>query len=307
MKEPLISLIYPCSQAEFFAHYADNTPLVVHHVGERIRALTELPFLASLDTLLASWPHTVEAYLPGIADEANSIAIPTDEALTHFHKGAGLLFNDINRISAVLAQWLESLKYALGLSSLTYARSLVYAIPAGKGTAPHFDQNINFVLQMHGTKKWWVAPNHHVEHPMSRHTIGLPMDPELGTYTERAMPAQFPAHAAAFILQPGSLLFVPRGAWHTTKALTDALSLTFTFSAPTWIDLFTAALRGRLAQSSAWRATANFVTDPKRAHEARETFDALLAELAHDVPNWHAADILRATEAGHERGTPNTG
>jgi 50S ribosomal protein L16 3-hydroxylase len=171
--------MYPYSQSEFFDHYADNTPLVVHHVGERIRALTELPFLASLDTLLASWPHKVDAYLPGIADEANSIAIPTDEALTHFHKGAGLLFNDINRISAVLEQWLESLKYALGLSSLTYARSLVYAIPAGKGTAPHFDQNINFVLQMHGTKKWWVAPNHHVEHPMSRHTIGLPMDPEL--------------------------------------------------------------------------------------------------------------------------------
>jgi len=98
MQEPLIALMYPYSQSEFFDHYADNTPLVVHHVGERIRALTELPFLASLDTLLASWPHKVDAYLPGIADEANSIAIPTDEALTHFHKGAGLLFNDINRI-----------------------------------------------------------------------------------------------------------------------------------------------------------------------------------------------------------------
>ena len=299
MKDPLISLIYPCSKSEFFDHYTDNTPLVVHHLGARIRELTELPFLASLDTLLASWPHKVDAYLPGIADEANSMAITTDEALTHFTNGAGLLFNDINRISTVLEQWLESLKYALGLSSLTYARNLVYAMPAGKGTAPHFDQNINFVLQVHGTKKWWVAPNHHVVHPMSRHTIGLPMDPELGTYTERAMPEQFPEHAAAFVLQPGSLLFVPRGAWHKTEALTDALSLNFTFSAPTWIDLFTAALRARLAQSSAWRETANFVTDPARAHEARGKFDALRAELAHDVPNWQAADFLRATEAGH--------
>ena len=184
MKKPLKSLIYPYSKSEFFDHYEENTPLVVHDLGESIRELTELPFLESLETLLASWPNKVDAYLPGIADEANSIEIPTEEALKHFGNGMGLLFNDINIISSVLEKWLEALKYELGLSSLTYARNLVYAIPAGKGTAPHFDQNINFVLQIHGTKKWRVAPNQHVESPMSRHTIGLPIDPELGSYTE---------------------------------------------------------------------------------------------------------------------------
>jgi len=298
MKNPLQSLIYPYSKSEFFAHYEDNAPLVIHDLGESIRELTALPFLESLETLLAFWPNKVDAYLPGIADEDNSIAITTAEAPTHFENGRGLLFNDINTLSPVLKKWLEALTYELGLSSLTYARNLVYATPAGKGTAPHFDQNINFVLQMHGTKKWWVAPNQHVEGPMSRHTIGLPIDPELGSYTEGAMPEQFPENAAEFVLQPGSLLFVPRGAWHKTEALTDALSLNFTLSAPTWIDLVTAALRGRLAQSSEWRETANFVTDTERVHEAVEKLDALLSDLAQDIPNWNAADILGATEAG---------
>ena len=298
MKTSLTSLIYPYSRSEFFEHYAGNTPLVVHDLGESIRELTALPFLASLETLLASWPKKVDAYLPGIPDEDNATEIPTQEALTYFENGTGLLFNDINILSPVLERWLESLKYELGLSSLTYARNLVYATPAGQGTAPHFDQNINFVLQIHGTKKWWVAPNQHVEEPMSRYTIGLPIDPELGSYTKRAMPEQFPDNGAEFVLEPCSLLFVPRGAWHTTEALTDALSLNFTFSAPTWIDIVTAALRGRLAQSSEWRETANFVTDEERAHEAMEKLDALLADLAQDVPNWTAADILGATEAG---------
>ena len=298
MKKSLQSLIYPYAASEFFEHYEGNIPLVIHDLGESIRELTALPFLASLETLLASWPKKVDAYLPGIADEDNAIEITTGEALTHFENGRGLLFNDINSISPVLERWLESLKYELGLSSLTYARNLVYATPAGKGTAPHFDQNINFVLQLHGIKKWWVAPNQHVEGPMSRHTIGLPLDPELSSYIKRAMPEQFPDNGTAFILKPGSLLFVPRGAWHTTEALTDALSLNFTFSAPTWIDIVTAALRGRLAQSSEWRETANFVTDKERAHEAMEKLDALLADLAQDVPSWNAADILGATEAG---------
>jgi len=298
MKKTLRSLIYPYSKSEFFDHYEANSPLVTHDLGERIRELTELPFLHSLETLLASWPNKVDAYLPGIADEANSIEITPGEARQHFDHGMGLLFNDINRISPLLERWLESLKYELGLSSLTYARNLVYAIPAGQGTAPHFDQNINFVLQIHGTKKWWMAPNKEVEGPMSRHTIGLPMDPELGSYTERAMPEQFPDDAEEFVLHPGSLLFVPRGVWHKTEALTDALSLNFTFSAPTWIDILTTALRSRLAQSSDWRETANFGTDKERAHEATEKLDALLSELVQDLPNWHAANILEVTEAG---------
>ena len=298
MKKSLQSLIYPYATSEFFEHYEGNTPLVIHDLGESIRELTALPFLASLETLLASWPKKVDAYLPGIADEDNAIAITTQEALTHFENGRGLLFNDINTISPVLQRRLESLKYELGLSSLTYARNLVYATPAGQGTAPHFDQNINFVLQIHGTKKWWVAPNQHVEGPLSRYTIGLPIDPELGSYTKRAMPEQFPDNGAEFVLQPGSLLFVPRGAWHKTEALTDAFSLNFTFSAPTWIDIVTATLRGRLAQSSEWRETANFVTDKERVHEAMEKLDALLSDLAQDVPNWTAADILGTTEAG---------
>ena len=56
------------------------------------------------------------------------------------------------------------------------------------------------------------------------------------------------------------------------------------------------ALRGRLAQSSDWRATANFVTDEQLHAHAIEKFDFLLKELAQDVPSWEARDILAATE-----------
>ena len=300
MKQALESLIHPYSKSEFFGHYEGDTPFVVHDLGESIRELTELPFLESLKDLLASWPNKVDAYLTGIADEANSKEITAAEAPEQFENGAGLIFNDVNTISSLLEEWLESLRYELGLSALTYRRSLVYAIPAGKGTAPHFDQNINFVLQIHGTKLWWVAGNEYVKRPMSRHTIGLPIDPELESYAEKAMPERFPDNAEKFVLKPGSLLFVPRGAWHKTEAITDALSLNFTFSAPTWIDILAAALRGRLALSSEWRATAIMLTAREGAPEATEKLNALLAELTRDVPNWNAADILEVTEAVHD-------
>ena len=40
------------------------------------------------------------------------------------------------------------------------------------------------------------------------------------------------------------------------------------------------------------------MTDKERVHEAMEKLDALLSDLAQDVPNWTAADILGTTEAG---------
>jgi len=62
------------------------------------------------------------------------------------------------------------------------------------------------------------------------------------------------------------------------------------------MDIFLTALRGRLAQSRDWRETADFVTDSDLKNYAKEKFDFLLKELAQDVPNWEARDILSATE-----------
>lgn len=262
---------------------------MVHGLAATIRTLTEIPALASLEALLACWPDPVQVHLPRIADEASSIAASPQDARKLFDNGMGLLFNDVESLAPQLPVWLDAIRRDLQLSALTQGRCLVYATPAGKGTAPHFDQNVNFVLQLHGTKTWSLAANDHVRGPMTRHTMGLPVDPELQSYARLPMPTAMPVDSREIVLEPGSMLFVPRGVWHATHASTDALSLNFTYSAPTWIDVFTAALRSRLALSDEWRETA--------APAAAARFEALLRELADDVPNWTAVDILDATEA----------
>lgn len=301
MKKSLEAIIGPMSREEFLDHYLKNRPVLASGLLEKLSELTELPFLKSLDTLFSAWPTDVTAYLPGIADEGNSKKVTALEARELFEQGHGLCFDDANNFSSLLQQWPEAIRSDLGLSELTYSRSLIYAIKEGKGTAPHFDQNINFVIQISGTKKWWIAPNTHVENPLTRHTIGLDIDPELASYTNGSMPEQFPENSTEFLLKPGSMLFVPRGSWHRTEAISDAVSLNFTFTAPSWIDIFTTALRGRLTQSSEWRETANFVTDSELHDLAAEKFDLLLSELAHEIPYWRARDILEVTEHPHNQ------
>jgi 50S ribosomal protein L16 3-hydroxylase len=298
MTSPLEEMFSPMTRSQFFEHYSGDVPVVVNNVQDVFSSLTSLPFLTSLDDLLRVWPSQVSAYLPGTPDEVNSGKVSVTEAKRVFiEEGRGLCFDDVDDYCPEINQWLEVLKADLGISNLTISRSLIYAIAKGNGTATHFDQNINFVYQVHGTKKWWLAPNTSVRNPMTRHTPGHPLDPELASYADRDMPAGMPEDALEFLLEPGSLMFLPRGTWHKTEALSDAISLNFTYSAPTWIDILTAALRGRLAGSSVWRETASFVNDADLHGDAIDKFDHLLSELAEDVQEWEAFDILRATES----------
>ena len=297
MKKGLSALLHPMSMDDFFSAYQSSQPFVIQHNADQIKPLLDLPFLSSLEALLQIWPSSIDVHLPDIRDEASSITTNAEEANNCFNQGMGLLFNEAQNLSPLLKEWLDIMRLEMGLSSMCYSRCLIYATPDGKGTAPHFDQNINFVLQIHGIKKWRMAPNQHVENPLTRHTMGLPADPEMMSYLESPLPLNMPADAKTYELKPGSLLFVPRGYWHETEAEGDALALNFTFTAPTWLDLFTAALRGRLALSPEWRKTADGLADRARFDQAELKFDQLLNQLLDDMPNWRATDILSATES----------
>jgi 50S ribosomal protein L16 3-hydroxylase len=288
MTPGLAALIHPHSVSELGGSFRRNEPFVVHGMRDSVAELFAIPFLGSREALLGAWPDQIQVHLPDIADEASSISASPHDARTLFASGMGLLFDEAQLYAPQLVPWLEAIRADLGLSALTQRRCLVYATPAGKGTAAHFDQNVNFVLQVHGTKTWRLAPNENVTRPMTRHTMGLLVDAELQSYARLPMPDVLPADSIEIVLEPGSVLFVPRGTWHATHATGDALSLNFTFSPPTWIDVFTAALRSRLALSSDWRETA--------APLSVATFDALLRELADDAPHWNATEILAATE-----------
>lgn len=296
MKLDLKTLIHPRVKADFFSSYSKHEPFLVHH-DKPLEILGQLPFLNSLESLLNSWPYPIEAHLPDVRDEASAIETTAQDARKLFQNGMGLLFKEANKISPLLQDWVQNIRADLSLSNLTFARNLIYATPDGKGTAPHFDQNLNFVLQLHGTKIWTMAPNNDVLHPMTRHTMGQETDPELGSYLERPLPTQMPKKVEGYELKPGSLLFIPRGYWHATESEGDSLALNFTFTAPTWIDLLTAALRGRLAQAPHWRETADGVSDPATREMAEFKFNELLAELKQDIPHWRAEDILDATDS----------
>jgi 50S ribosomal protein L16 3-hydroxylase len=294
----LACLLGSLSVEEFLEGPWPQEPYVVHELDQTIQPLKQIPFLQSLNGLLGFWPHQVQVHLPDVADESSAIHATAQDARKLFANKMALLFNNAHTLSPVLTEWLQVIAKDLGLPASTHGRCMLYATPDGKGTSAHFDQNINFVVQLHGIKKWWLAANEHVENPTQRFTIGQPMDPELASYVSGPMPSEMPSDRQEFVLKPGSMLFVPRGYWHSTEASGEALALNFTYSQPTWADLMTMALKSRLLLSPEWRDLADGVTseDADRRLLAQQKFDVLLAELVDDLPNWQAADILGSTE-----------
>lgn len=280
--------------------YNDNSPFFVKKMSIHINEIIKLNFLDGLDELLASWSKNVFAHLPDVNDEANSIEVSAEDAAKLFKTGLGLRFSDVNKKSQVLEEWLKDIQNQFGFSQLTNSRCIAYATPKNKGNAAHFDQNYNIVLQLTGKKKWWIAENNTVYNPLTRHTLNTPTDPELQSYTFEDWPESMPNDAQEFELGPGSLLFVPRGAWHQTLASEDSLALNFTFSAPTYLDTLSAALRGRLAQSPKWRDTIDGLNSEEGFIKCSETFNELLEELKVDVQSWEAMGILGATEFSQE-------
>ena len=143
MNETLEAFVGPDSIDDFFKAFESNTAFVVHGLDRSINELTALPFLESLKKLVDFWPKEVEVHLPDLSDEASAVQATPKKALEMHQAGMGLLFNDVNTISPILTTWLDQLRQALGLSVHTYGRNLIYATKEGRGTAPHFDQNIN--------------------------------------------------------------------------------------------------------------------------------------------------------------------
>eukprot|EP00288_Rhodomonas_lens_P017778 CAMPEP_0177713424 /NCGR_PEP_ID=MMETSP0484_2-20121128/12929_1 /TAXON_ID=354590 /ORGANISM="Rhodomonas lens, Strain RHODO" /LENGTH=406 /DNA_ID=CAMNT_0019225307 /DNA_START=39 /DNA_END=1259 /DNA_ORIENTATION=+ len=119
----------------------------------------------------------------------------------------------------------------------------VYLTPPGtQGFAPHWDDIEALILQTEGVKHWKVYPNRNEEEVLPRFSsknlaqTELPEDPLLEC-----------------ILEPGDLLYFPRGFIHQAKSdgAQHSLHVTVSFGyRNSWYDLLKAALEGALERAA---------------------------------------------------------
>ena len=236
--------------------------LVSHGELDRLGPLSTLPELATLEMLLASYRDRVRVALPDKRDEHSSLQLESSAAAALHGQGMALILNGVERFLPLVQEWLTALRLELGLPPGCEPRSIIYVTPSGAGNSPHFDANANFVVQLRGTKRWHIARNTHVPDPTDRWAMNEgPLPEELRGYALTPLPSELPADTEVIDLKPGSVLFVPRGYWHSTEADEDTLALNFTFGQPTWADVVLGQLREKLLKDRAWRKLATGPTE----------------------------------------------
>jgi len=296
----LSELISPRTSEEFFKNYWPNNPLFIPAIKNKLKTIFDIPQLKNIESLVEARTLKVRACLPDFDDEYSSIHLDPQDALKAYRNSMTLVFDSMQKQNSIIASSLNQIRQDLGLitggeSDLCKARSIAYATPSGGGTRLHFDANANFIIQISGSKQWILAPNTSVKNPTERFTTGsFEMPAALEKQCHAVLLDEVPEDAIEFDMQPGCVLFVPRGYWHATTTFEDSISLNFTFSQPTWADVLTKSLQEFLLTFPEWRELADGLesSDKNRKAQALAHFEILVKKISSELPGLSGQDLL---------------
>jgi hypothetical protein len=210
------------------------------------------------------WPRWLSAADPidaATRDAAGAqvqTRIVAADAQRELARGATLCA-DVSRVAAIASE-LEALRGELRpFAGDPFAK--LYVSPPTAGFAMHLDGHHVFVVQLHGSKRWWVG-----DAPVRPHTmIGGKVDatgravhtfPRDGWPLLRADGSVIDAarreDLTQIVLGPGDVLYLPPGTWHTTEAVEQSVALSVSPPRTPLADLVLGPLQGRLDADPRW-------------------------------------------------------
>jgi hypothetical protein len=205
---------------------------------------------------LASFEALCEVYggrlqiAGGRGKDHNQFSVEAAPATWLRRAGLTVFFgDDLCPIVPGLGDWLRGLEAELGAPARIGAVR-AFAAPPGGGLEAHYDQGETFLVQLSGSKRLRVSEN--TSYPMVQFIPGrVPAEEHYAEYPE-GFPAAAP-NGRSVTMGEGSVLYLPRGAWHRTEAGTASFSLSICVDTPNAIEVLLPALKAMLRQSPNWR------------------------------------------------------
>lgn len=253
MKPGLEALLSPASTWAFFEEAWPDEPFLVRGPLSRLKGLADVKELASVDALSKVPCRAVLAQSQRLAGGFGNVAVAPELAPAMVEAGFTLYFNEPRFPSRSLWRWVRAVEKDLAVPQGTLRPSAFFS-SKGKGARPHFDDTESLVVQVRGKKVWHVARNEDVPYPPVNYLEGDPLPDVLKPLVKRPMRA--PKKTRRVVLEPGSVLFLPRGWWHSTETLEDSVHLDLLLATPTWADVLRPVVDEVFTRHAHWRTPA---------------------------------------------------
>jgi hypothetical protein len=209
--------------------------------------------------------------------------MPIDKKTAEFVYKMGLTvyFTDITSVVPGAQGFVRQLEADLGLNPGA-CRVTAWASPSENGAACHYDAHDIISIQLRGTKQFELAPVEGLRNPCGTQYSAGATRPDDEAFPQMAggFPDSRDADFQSLVLEPGSVLFFPRGTWHRTYASGNSLAVSIVMEPPSAADCVLRQLRYVLLQDPKWRQPlyGAWGEGPEQA-AAFETIAELLAEL----------------------------
>lgn len=236
-------LLAPLTEENFLITSWERQPLILHRNDPRYYEL--LLSYADLDRLATSWIIPAkniravkgDSHLPSDAFASTDGMANMIEVMRYFDQGFTVIFDHAHRYSDSLALLCRSLNQEIGYNFQTN----LYLTPSqSRGFNSHYDTHDVFVLQVHGRKKWSVYQS----------PIQLPFRGQ----THDSCSASRGEESLTETLEPGDLLYIPRGYFHEAGSQEDlSLHITLGVHSETWADVFVESVAIACAQDPSLR------------------------------------------------------
>jgi hypothetical protein len=209
-----------------------------------------------------------------------------------FRLGYTVYLYDIAASVRGLPVWLAALERDLGVP-VGSSKIGAFASPLGDGLPIHFDADDVISVQLSGSKTFEIAPVEGLRFPVGQQFgPGMLPDDELYPQATGGFPKPDGVPLERIRMEPGSVLYLPRGTWHTTRAESDSFSISIGFRPAAALDYLLPQLRALLLQDPRWRRPLYDIAGaPDDRGGALRRLDDLLRELPDAVARLTASDL----------------